>query len=78
MRSGPGAPCGDRPGDRRLYRVHDIYDLQAVGTSRGHLVVVAEGGTLARFLDSDVASAVIGQDFPLPTAVVDAQLAKLG
>ncbi|MEE1941157.1 hypothetical protein V1L54_17395 [Streptomyces sp. TRM 70361] len=42
------------------------------------LVVVRQGGTLASFVSFNLASAGGKKDYPLPTAVIDAQLAKLG
>ncbi|PJE93949.1 hypothetical protein CUT44_32285 [Streptomyces carminius] len=42
------------------------------------LAVVRQGGTLASFVSLNLASASGKKDYPLPTAVIDAQLAKLG
>ncbi|WP_392671892.1 hypothetical protein [Streptomyces sp. LN785] len=41
------------------------------------LVVAREGGTVASFTSLNLAASGMGKDFELPTAVVDAQLAKL-
>ncbi|MGW3660686.1 hypothetical protein ACWD6R_35785 [Streptomyces sp. NPDC005151] len=41
------------------------------------LVVARQGGTVASFSAFNLAASGTGQDFELPTAVVDAQLAKL-
>ncbi|MGW0823269.1 hypothetical protein [Streptomyces sp. NPDC002845] len=42
------------------------------------LVVVRQGNTLATFSSTNFGAALSGKDFGLPTAVIDAQLAKLG
>ncbi|WP_031508869.1 hypothetical protein [Streptomyces megasporus] len=42
------------------------------------LAVVRQGGTLAVFSSYNLASAGSGEDFDLPTAVIDAQAKKLG
>ncbi|MEV1054342.1 hypothetical protein [Streptomyces sp. NPDC049887] len=42
------------------------------------VVLVRQGATLASFSSFNLGSIASGKDFPLPTAVIDAQAAKLG
>ncbi|WP_240135325.1 hypothetical protein [Streptomyces sp. MUM 178J] len=53
-------------------------DLEDGDTMPTKLAVIRKDGTLARFVAVNFGGLINGKDFPLPTAVVDAQLAKLG
>ncbi|MGW1027086.1 hypothetical protein ACWD4J_25905 [Streptomyces sp. NPDC002577] len=63
-------------GDEALaWTVSALQDGEPVETK---LVVVRQGTTLASFASVNMAALSTGADFELPTAVVEAQLAKLG
>ncbi|WP_267242912.1 hypothetical protein [Streptomyces sp. PR69] len=66
------------PGGQEVVGWSLTADLEEGDTMPTKLAVVRKDGTLARFVAVNFGGLMEGKDFPLPTAVIDAQVAKLG